>query len=277
MGAAILTQGMSSILPAVAGRACRHGKMLFLRGDRYIGRSLGLYGEYSEFEGRLFSRLIGAGQVVIEAGANIGAHTIHLARLVGPKGMVLAYEPQAVIYELLCANVALNKLRNVRTFHAAVGRAASRLKVPALDYTAEGNFGGVALRGVTAGERVAVVALDTLHLPSLRLIKMDVEGMEAEALSSARRLIARHRPLLYVENDREENCRRLLRLIARLGYTSWWHLPPLFNPKNYAGNRRNVFSGIVSANMLCVPEETPEAIAKLQKPGEPALALQRCH
>ena len=274
---AVRDQATTRIPPHFALRDCRYGKMLFLARDRYIGRSLDLYGEYSEIEGRLFSRLLGNGQVVIEAGANIGAHTIHLARLVGPKGRVLAYEPQGVIFQLLRANVALNKLRHVRSYHAAVGRRTGWIRVPLLDYAAEANFGGVSLRAVAAGERVPMIALDSLILRSLRLLKLDVEGMEIDALSGARRLIARHRPLLYVENDREENCQRLLRLIARLGYTPWWHLPPLFNPENYAGNRKNVFGRIVSANLLCVPEELPETIEDLRRIRDPAVTLRRCN
>ena len=251
--------------------------MLFLPRDRYIGRSLQVYGEYSELEGRLFTRLLNPGQVVIEAGANIGAHTIHLARLVGPKGRVLAYEAQRVIYKILCANVALNALSSVGCFHAAVGDRKGRLKVPALDYNTEANFGGVTLRGVRAGEAVPVIPLDSVALPSLRLIKIDVEGMEIEVLSGARRIIASHRPLLYVENDREENSQRLMRLIHELGYRMWWHLPPLFNAKNFARERHNVFGRIVSANLLCVPEEALETVEKLKRAKDPVVDLHRCN
>ena len=243
-------------------RDCRHGRMLFLRGDRYIGRSLKLYGEFSEIEGQLFSRLIRPGQAVIEAGANIGAHTIHLARLVGPNGMVLAYEPQRVIFQLLCHNLAMNRLRNVQARLAAVGRRAGSRKVPALDYSAENNFGGASLQNGAGGERVQVIPLDSVRLSSLRLLKIDVEGMEVEVLSGARRLIARHRPLLYVENDRQENSRRLMGLIEKFGYDMWWHLPPLFNSNNYFKKRKNVFGRTASINLLCVPKEAPEMVVK---------------
>jgi hypothetical protein len=49
---------------------CRHGRMLFLKRDRYIGRSLDLYGEFSELEARAFDLLLRANDVVVEAGAN---------------------------------------------------------------------------------------------------------------------------------------------------------------------------------------------------------------
>ena len=266
---------VGSRVPAIV-RECRHGTMAFLPGDKYIGRSLGLYGEFSEIEGQLFSRLLRPDDVVIEGGANIGAHTVHLAKLVGPRGKVLAYEPQRAIFRLLRANLALNKLSNVRALQAAVGRRAGWLPVPVVNYAAKGNFGGVSLRNARSGHPVRVIALDSLRLSAVRLLKLDVEGMEIAALRGARRLISRHRPLLYVENDRPENSRTLVGLIARFGYQMWWHLPPLFNPRNYAGNRANVFGRIVSANLLCAPRETAETIEQfLALPG-PAVSLHRC-
>jgi protein-L-isoaspartate O-methyltransferase len=112
----------------------------FLLHDRYIGRSLHVYGEFSELEARMLTQLLRADDVVVEVGANIGVHTLHIARLVGEHGMVLALEPQRVICQMLCANIALNELFHVRTHHAALGSKPGMVKVPALDYEAENNF-----------------------------------------------------------------------------------------------------------------------------------------
>src|SRR5580704_4177915 len=118
---------------------CRHGKMGFLKKDRYIGRSLSLYGEFSELEAEIFIKYLHPGDSVIEVGSNVGAHTLHLARLVGRDGVVYAFEPQRVLFQLLCANVALNELFNVRTYHGALGRHMGVIKVPPLDYSEENN------------------------------------------------------------------------------------------------------------------------------------------
>src|SRR5580704_19607430 len=85
---------------ATALKECRYGRMLYLRGDIYIGRSLELYGEYGQSENALFAQLLASDQIAIEVGANIGAHTVHLAKLVGPGGTVLAFEPQRPIFTL---------------------------------------------------------------------------------------------------------------------------------------------------------------------------------
>jgi hypothetical protein len=117
-----------------------------------------------------------------------------------------------------------------------------------------GNFGGTSVG--EQGEPVAMEKIDDLGLAACRLIKADVEGMEVQVLEGARETIARARPLLYVENDRLDRSPQLIALVRSLGYRAWWHLPPLYNPANYARNPANVFRGIASANLFCAPEES---------------------
>lgn len=263
------SQSVSTDTSPTVLKQCRHGALLFLREDMYIGRSLDMYGEFSELEAALFSQIVRPGDVVVEVGANIGAHTIHLARLVGPNGRVHAYEPQRVIFQLLCANVALNNLFNVYTHHAGVGSNVGELYVPPLDYATVNNFGGLSLSQQKHGEPVPVVCLDTLVLPALKLLKVDVEGMEHEVLSGARQTIQKHRPILYVENDRKEKSAALITLIDELGYDMYWHLPGLYNPDNFAGNAHNIFSSILSCNLLCVPKTSSLTLNGFRKVSGP--------
>src|SRR5579862_896137 len=95
---------------------CRHGRMLFNVNDQYVGRSLDLYGEYSEGEIDFFKQVVQPGDTVLEIGANIGSHTVFFAKAVGREGTVQAFEPQRLIFQTLCANIALNNLENVKTY-----------------------------------------------------------------------------------------------------------------------------------------------------------------
>lgn len=79
---------------ALIKKPCRYGEMAFHHTDKWIGRSLDLYGEWSEGEVELFRNVVKPGDVVIEAGANVGALTIPLAKIVGDTGRVHAFEPQ---------------------------------------------------------------------------------------------------------------------------------------------------------------------------------------
>ena len=245
--------------------SCRHGPLLYNANDQYVGRSLALYGEFSEQEMDVFRHFVNPGDVVLEVGANIGAHTVSLAGLVGPEGVVYALEPQRLVFQVLCANVALNSLSNVHAYHAAAAAAAGSITVPELDPQTFQNFGGLSIQGHEAGTVVPVITLDSLGLGRCALLKVDVEGMEQEVLSGAVDTIARLRPVMYVENDRKEKSPALITMLQSLGYKLWWHLPPLFNPENFAGNPDNVFGNIVSCNLLCIPAERdiqlPEVMA----------------
>jgi len=234
-------------------KACRHGTLLYNVHDRYVGRSLELYGEFSPGEADLFRQVVRPGDVVVEVGANIGAHTLYLAQLAGPAGRVVAFEPQRVVFQALCANMALNSVTNAHCHPRAVGRAPGTLLVPSLDYARPGNFGGLALGAADRGEPVEVTTLDALGLDRCHFLKIDVEGMELDVLLGADRTIRRFRPLLYVENDREEKSAALVRHLDALGYELYWHRPMLFSPDNFLGNPENVFGRTVSKNMFCAP------------------------
>jgi FkbM family methyltransferase len=235
-------------------RQCRHGPMMYLRNDIYIGRSFDQYGEYSEGEVALFRDLLRPGDVALDVGANIGALTIPMAQLVGPTGSIYAFEPQRIVFQILCGNVALNELGNVHTLQWAVGHAAGTTKVVPLDYGAQNNFGGLSLGGVK-GEEVAVIAIDDINLPKLRLLKMDVEGMELNAIMGAAATIERCRPILFIENDRLEKSTALLTQLFSSGYRLWWHLTPLYNGANFLRNPQNLFGNIHSFNVLGLPSE----------------------
>jgi FkbM family methyltransferase len=232
---------------------------MYLLNDAYIGRSLDVYGEYSEGEIDLFRQLLRPGDVAVDAGANIGALTVGMARLVQPGGAIVAFEPQRAIFDILCNNLRLNGLANVTVYRRAVGSEAGVIRVPPLDYGQTENFGGVALGGAL-GEEVNVVTIDSLGLPRLRLLKVDVEGMEFEAVTGARATIQRLQPALYIENDRADRSRRLISLLFDVGYRLWWHITPLFNPKNFFAHPQDIFGEVVSFNMIGFPRANPPAI-----------------
>jgi FkbM family methyltransferase len=189
--------------------------------------------------------------------------------MVGNDGEVHAFEPQRIVFQTLCANLALNQCTNVFARQLAVGAQAGSIMVPPVQPSLRGNFGGVSLGDFPGGESVAVITLDSLDLPACHFIKVDVEGMEVEVLQGAEKTIDVYRPLLYVENDREARSQELLTLIERYGYVAHWHLARLFNPDNFAGDREDIFPRVVSVNVLCVPRETKLAVDGLRRVASP--------
>lgn len=239
--------------------AAKHGRFLVLDNDWYIGRLLLRDGEYCEGEVELFTRIVGKDDVVVEAGANVGAHTVPLSRMARS---VVAWEPQPHIYHVLCGNLALNGCHNVQAYPAGLGAATGHLSPPRLDYDELFNFGGVPLRetwdaahsgrSFEAADPVAVYALDQLGLTSLRLLKADVEGMEEDVVRGAAATIERCRPFLYLE-DTEDGNARLYATVEAMRYRVIKHQLPLIGPRDAL----NPYPGytIVSKNILCVPSE----------------------
>jgi FkbM family methyltransferase len=257
--------------PPLRIKRCRHGTMMYLPADLYVGRSFDLYGEFSEGEIALFTQIVRPGMLVVDVGANIGAHSIFLAKTVGPDGRVLAIEPQRILHQLLCGNLALNGIGNTFVQQAGLGSAPGSIRVPPINYGGIANFGGVSLGDFQGGEQVPLITLDALALPACHFVKIDVEGMESEVLKGARETLARHRPLLYVENDRAEKSAALIALLLELDYRLYWHMPPLFHADNFAGHAENVFANIISVNMFGVPrsvEMTLQGFREVTSPDD---------
>lgn len=239
----------------------RHGRMIYNKNDVYIGKCFELYGEFSYGECQIFDAIVQPGMTIVEVGANIGSHTVSIAQKTGPQGTVHAFEPQRIVFQTLCANLAINQLTNVITHYAAAGDQPGTLVVPELDPKSTQNFGGLGLGNHHSGQAVPVVTIDSLNLSSCEFIKADVEGMEESALRGAENTIKQFLPMLYVENDRQEKAFELTSYISSLGYRMFLHRPHLYNPENFKGNKENVFQNIVSSNLFCIHRSKPASIS----------------
>ncbi len=248
----------------VRTRRTRHGVMSYLTTDEHVGRSLDRYGEWAEAEVELLNLFLTHGDVVVDVGANVGTHTVPLARRVGPTGAVLAFEPQRFVHQLLCANVALNALTWVRTFHAAVGARPGAVVVPDIDYAAPGNFGGLSLGAWKEGETVPQLTLDGFGLARLTLLKIDVEGMEAQVLAGAADLLARCHPVVYFENNGAGGAPAACGALLARGYSLFWHFSPFFRRDNFAEEPADVFGDVVDANVLAVPAGLAPSLRALE-------------
>ncbi len=171
----------------------------------------------------------GEGVVAIDGGANIGVHTVEWARYMHGWGQVLAFEAQEVVFYALAGNVALNNCLNARVRLAALGERRGEILVPQPDYFRPASFGSLELRrhrdnefigqpvDYENGVAVPVVNLDSLDLPRLDLLKLDVEGMELEMLRGALGVLGRCRPILIIEVIKSDPA-ALEALVTGLGY-----------------------------------------------------------
>ena len=252
-----------TLAPNVRLLETRHGSLFVLTTDNSVGRALLNYGEWTFGEIELVRKFLRPGDYVLDIGANIGTHAIPLAKAVGHEGQVIAFEPQPCIFELLKANTLVNGLSNLRCICAGCGAQTASIGLPDTDYGTNGDFGSMALGPLlkapdqsSSNVRIPVMAIDDVFtLKALRLIKIDVEGMEIDVLRGAEQTIRRLRPILYIENEWPDPSEPVLRAVRDLGYRSFWHVEPLYNPKNFFGEQRNIFGVAHCINNLCIPVE----------------------
>lgn len=224
----------------------RYGKMMVHKLDRYVGKSFIEYGEFSEGEVEVFKQMITKDHIVVDCGANIGAHTVVFGKLAKE---VYAFEPQKNIFHILCGNVALNELHNVHCYNLACGDG-SEVSYRDIDMGHPNNMGAGALMDIQSDKTIPTMPLD---IPC-HFLKIDVEGMELQVLQGAAPMIKQCMPVIYLENDRPDKSSQLIELLNSLGYQCYWHSTALFNPANHFSNTDNIFGGIGSINMLCVPK-----------------------
>jgi FkbM family methyltransferase len=239
--------------------------MMALETDIYIGRAIATYGEYCPAEWAALRQMIRPGMNVIEAGANMGTHSVDMARACAP-GIFYAFEPQPRLFQILAGNLALNNIANALVYPEGCGDAEGEAIVPWANYDQEDNFGGIGLKQTGGqGVPVRIRTIDSLGLQQCGLIKIDVEGFEPRVIRGAIETIGRCRPILYVENDRAAQQQEVIDLIAGLNYRMFWHLPLLFSPDNFRGETRNIYGNTVSINMLCLPREKGAEVRGLQE------------
>jgi FkbM family methyltransferase len=250
-----------------------YGKLMYLTTDVYMGRMLRDHHQYSEGEVRLFRQILTAGDIVFEVGANIGVHTVPIAQMVGSDGAVFALEPQLKLYYMLCGNLALNNLDNVNALNMAASDATEPMIVPDVDYDLPNNFGGLSLRPPgSQGRQVNTICLDNTigMLSRLKLLKVDVEGMELQVLRGATQIVKKFRPFLYVENDRPKQSEELLSFMMRkLEYRLYWHIPAYVVGENLPPE----FVDMRSLNVLGVPSESPTVVRDLQEITDPKIGF----
>jgi FkbM family methyltransferase len=178
-------------------------------------------------EERFFERLALEGQTVYDVGGYEGVITLFFARRVGPEGRVITFEPNPRNARRIEENVRLNGFTNVFIRPNALGAVPGRatLVFPS-DETARGSLEAHISDDIRRekGARTVEVVVDTLDgqvaagLPMPDFVKLDVEGLERDALEGMRVVINTRRPRLYIEIHGADACRKLDNVTSVAGF-----------------------------------------------------------
>lgn len=170
--------------------------------------------------------------IVLDIGANMGSYTLPIAAA-HPHLQVYSFEPQRVVFYQLCTNIFMNRLDNVYAHNYGLSNSTWTKSFEVPDYINENNIGAFSVdddvrsKGylvTTHGnlEQVHAIPLDTMQLKNVRLIKIDVEGHELEALQGASETIkaSNYPPILFESwDDRFADKQKILfEYITSMGY-----------------------------------------------------------
>jgi FkbM family methyltransferase len=174
-----------------------------------IDFSIYLLGGFERGTAAALRRLVQPGSVVVDIGANVGAHTLGIARGVGPAGCVVAVEPSDEAFAKLTRNVSINpefqgrvRLRQMLLAASAETTAPSALYASwPLHPTGpvHPKHGGrlVTTTGASVSTLDQLMAREGLE--QLDLIKLDVDGFEARVLEGGKATLSRYQPVIVME------------------------------------------------------------------------------
>jgi FkbM family methyltransferase len=173
-------------------------------------------------------RLISPGMVVVDAGANCGIYTLAAAKLVGPAGRVLSFEPGSQAFSVLKKNVEINGFQNVRAYRSALCDKNGKARLYHSEYGRTSFSLGHPKNGRVTFEEVTTRTLESVLeeevTDQVGLIKLDVEGAEELVLRGVERILVRSHPKIIFEMNAQAAGRLDLHpsgawdLLKRCGY-----------------------------------------------------------
>ena len=173
-----------------------------------LGWHVAFFGTYEPELRDIVRTVLPLGGVAVDVGANVGWHTLLMARLVGQGGRVLAAEANPSVRKRLNGNLELNRFAQVEIVPYAISDAEGTVEFfgPDARDPASGDGHVVASAQVEVGTfRVESRRLDSIlesaHVTRLDLLKIDVEGFEWPVLKGAEAAVAKYRPHIIFEYD----------------------------------------------------------------------------
>ncbi|CAN5506995.1 hypothetical protein BH10BAC1_BH10BAC1_07680 [soil metagenome] len=168
------------------------------------------------------------GMTVLDIGANMGDTALHLSKLVGETGVIIAFEPDEINFKRLTQNLILNKSQNIKLHKIGLGHENTTLKLYRVN---TGNQGMNRILNSPSDYPYTEVIIQKTDdfisqnkIENVDVIKIDVEGFEFNILKGAKRLLEKFHPKLIIElddNNLKENgssAKELINFLENLNY-----------------------------------------------------------
>jgi FkbM family methyltransferase len=217
-----------------SARVRRQGIWWDLDLNEGIDFSIYLLGAFEKSTANTLRKLVHPGNVVLDVGANIGAHTLPMAQCVGTSGRVFAFEPTDFAFAKLLRNLAINPDLEARTRASQIFLSAdTRARLPEAVYASwplssekevHPKHRGQLVTTINAGTQALDDYVQQHGLAQVDLMKMDVDGQELSVLRGALGTLHKFKPLLvmeispYMHGEQNHSFAELLELLKDVGY-----------------------------------------------------------
>lgn len=178
-------------------------------------------GTYESDKQNALVEFVRPGMTLYDIGAHAGFYTLLFSRLAGAEGKVYAFEPYPDNVRFLLRHVRLNSLSNTYVVEAAVAEATGLCSM-SVDFDGYQNRLSPDKRSPLV---VPTIALDDFDRQPPNIVKIDVEGAEIEVLRGAKRVIAKHRPAIFLAlhgAKQRVDCAAILREAGYVLHTLEW-------------------------------------------------------
>lgn len=200
-----------------------HFQMFLAGADDGVAMRFFWNGSYEKTTLRVWGKLVKRKGVVLDIGAHTGAYTL-AALASNPESRVLSFEPHFMNFARLNLNLRGNNYMPNGAYMIGVGERNEILPfsvAPNLSYLTSG--GGIGIKENSIVSSIQVVALDEF-LPQevaceVGLIKIDVEGNEGACLRGMTGLIAKSRPIIFIECIEGKSGNDVSSILQNMGYS----------------------------------------------------------
>lgn len=205
----------------------RNGAKVLVYPNDIDGRIVYYFGDRDPKVSWVCRQVLRPGDTALDIGANYAAVAMVLGKLVGPEGVVHAFEPQKMLSEFVHVSALLNDYRHVRVHNIALSDTDGQFNL----YITPGSRGEASLEPEDENTKYIVESvqvrntsdvLEEQGVGPIRLIKIDVEGHEATVLRGADRFFAKHMPDVIVFESKQWDTlfwdRELIQLLDGYGF-----------------------------------------------------------
>ena len=186
-------------------------------------------GKWEKYTHKFLETYIKSNDIVLEVGANIGAHTLTIAKIIGKEGIVHAFEPSEYAYKKLEKNIGLNPSlqRNIILNKKLVSNSKK--------LTLNNKIRSSWLRDKKKSKKreqlnknLEIISIDDYvshnNLKKINIIKIDVDGYDFKVLSGSINTIKKFKPIIFIElseiclNQQGDSVSDIYNFLSKLNY-----------------------------------------------------------